>query len=647
MSVRPCHLLRVVAMAAFAIGAPRALTGQWLRIHQGGGELGVEARDERMLGGVQRGASSRQFSQWFVLPLSGVIFSPQLLSYSVSIRPTWVQQTVFGQPGPFNTHSIGLGGAANILPGALVSLSLHTDKNSASTEGGLGSRTQYESRTGGGILRLRSSAFPIFADWNVRTTNDLWQASADQSPVRRDETLRTLRITGQSSKLTATLERLSFEDRVGALGFSSLGGSVLHALHWGKGSSIQSVFETLNREGNNAQRRQSNSERLHLQHTTTVATEYSLDRQRTTIASNEFKALAGSAGIRFQPRPWVGGGLRTSSSSSTFTTGSIGSVAVVPSVRLEGKLPGGARLAGSVSAGYERISQQLPSDSWIQVADEPHTVDQSRVFVLAHERGDVTTIRLYNPEHTIAYLSGIDYRVTVLGDLVRIDVPIASRLAVGDAVVVSYRYAAPTAGEHELRSGDATASFTIGGFSLTSSASLRRGRSLSGNSTDQIGNLDDRLGSGDDYVLAAAFHRATGIGRVDLDVQRRSREHSRSDFVLTELRAGYAPPSSLSLQSSFGASIARTATVDQAVRVVTVNATVNWNPTATTHISASLESMLWYPQQARAEETYIGNLELGWAVGGIEAEVRYVYQRRVGTMSFDQQRLFGRFKRRF
>ncbi len=633
-------LVHLAVMTAVVAGAPRATAAQWIRINQGAGEVGVEARVDRSLFGGQSGASGTEFREWMNVPLSGTILSSRLLSYSLNIRPTWGQQTVFGQPAGFDARSIGLGGAANILPAAPVSLSLYVDRMSGGMQGGAGSTTNSETSTNGAILRLRSSVFPISADWNTRSTNDFWQAASDQLPVYRNETLRVLRISGQSSKLTTTLERMSFADRVGTLGFSSLGGTALHYLRWGKGSSLQSMFEAISRDGREAQRRRSFSERLLLQHTSALATNYEVDQRRTVGLGNEFSTLAGSAGVRFQPRPWVTAGLRTSSSSSSFATGSIGSVAAVPSFSLNAKLPGGAQFSGSVSAGYERMSQRLPSDSWIQITDELHTVDQSRVFVLAHERGDAATLTVYSPEHTIAYLSGIDYRVTVLGDVVRIDVPIASRIAVGGTVVVSYRYAAPTVGEHDLRSADAAASLSIGGFSLTQSASLRRGRTLRGAD-------DDRLGSGDDYVLSAGFHRPTAIGRFDLDASRRARENSRSDYTSTELRAGFAPRSIAAVQSSLGASIGRTAALSQEVRIFTSNATVNWMPTTTTRVNASMESWLWYPSGSQAEKTYIWSAELGWAVGGIEAELRYVYQRRAAAMEYTQRRLFGRFKRRF
>ena len=633
-------LVHLAVLTAVVVGAPRAARAQWLRINQGAGDVGVEASDQRASYDGRRGASSTVFREWLNLPLSGTVISPRLLSYSLNIRPTWGQQTVWGQPARFDARSLGLGGAANILSGAPMSLSLYVDRTSGGAQGGPGSVTNSETSTGGALLRLRSSVFPIVADLNTRSTSDSWQSASDQLPVYRNETLRVLRITGQSSKLTTTFEQMHFVDRVGTLGFSSLGGTVLHLLNWGKASRLQSMFEASSRDGRDTQRRRSWSEQLLLQHTTALATHYEVDARRVVVSGNEFSTVGGSAGMRFQPRSWVTTGFRTSSSSSSFAAGRMRSVAAAPSISLSAKLPRGAQFGGSVSVGYERLSQRLPSDSWIDVADEPHTVDRSRGFVLAHERGDVATLTVQNPEHTIAYLRDIDYRVTVLGDVVRIDVPIASRIAVAGTVLVSYRYTAPTAGEHDLRSADASASLLIGGFSVTQSASLRHGRTLRGAD-------DDRLGSGDDYVLMAGFHQPTAIGRFDVDAARRVRENSRSDYTSTEFRAGFAPRPVAALQTSFGGSIGRTVTPGQQVRIVTSTATVNWMPTMATHVLASMESWLWYPTGSQAEKTYIWSAEFGWAVGGIEADLRYVDQRRAAGVNNTQRRLFGRLKRRF
>ncbi len=647
MRPRPLRFLQVLLAFATA-AAPRVAPAQWLRLNPGGGEVGVEGRDDQFGNGGRSAASNTQLSQWLSVPLSGVLISPQIASYSISIRPTWGQQTVTGQPARYGRRSVGLGGTVTILPSALLSLGLNADRTTGGSDGGLGTSTRNTSRAGGGSLRLRSAAFPIVAEWHARSTSDVWQASAVQAPIFRDETLRSLRITGQSSKLRTSLERLRFEDRVGGLGFSSVGGSVLHALSWGKGSNMQTLLETLNRDGRERQRRQSASERLFLQHTTALATEYIVDGRKNAGTDGTSDELSTSALMHYRPREWMTAGVRAMSATSVFATGRMGRESVTPSLRIEAKLPGGARLMGAMSAGYERVSQQMPSESWIQVVDEPYTVGASRVLALSHERADGDQIKVYNAARTIAYIPGIDFRVSVLGSVVRIDVPLASRIAVGDAVVVTYRYQALSEGQYEVRSGEAFVSLVMGGFSVTPSASMRRGRSLSGSNGARSEPGIDPMSSGDDYVLAAGFHRPTRIGQIDLDVSRRTREGSTADYSIGEVRAGYQPRPLGALRSSVGASVSRSRSPNQDVRAVMSDATLYWSLTQNAHVQASRESWLWAPSGFASEETVIWNVQLGWSVGLVEAEFSYLVQRRVvRSIDDNQRRLFGRFVRRF
>ncbi len=647
MRPRPLRFLQVLLAFATAV-APRVASAQWLRVNPGGGEVGVEARDDQFRSGGRSAASNVQLSQWLSVPLSGVLISPQIASYSLSIRPTWGQQTVTGQSARYGRRSVGLGGSVTILPSALLSLGLNADRTTGGSDGGPGTSTRNASRAGGGSLRLRSTAFPIVAEWHSRSTSDTWQATSYQPPIYRDETLRSLRITGQSSKLKTSFERLRFEDRVGGLGFSSVGGYGLHALSWGKGSNLQTLLETLDRAGREGQRRRSLSERLFLQHTTALATEYIVDGRKNAGTDGTSDELSTSALMHYRPREGMTAGLRAMSAGSVFATGRVGRESVAPSLRIEAKLPGGAQLMGAMSAGYERISQQIPSESWIQVVDEPHTVGASRVLELSHERADGDMIKVYNAGRTIAYIQGIDFRVSMLGSLVRIEVPLASRIAVGDAVVVSYRYQALSEGQYEVRSGEAFLSLVMGGFSLTPSASTRRGRSLSGPGGARADEGIDRLSSGDDFVLAAGFHRPTRIGQIDLDVARRVREGSTSDYSIREVRAGYQPRPLGALRSSVGTSVSHTHAPGQDVRAVMSNATLYWSLTDNAHVQASRESWRWAPRGFASEETVIWNVQLGWVVGRVEAEFSYLVQRRAVRGADDnQRRLFGRFVRRF
>jgi hypothetical protein len=648
--VRQGPLIRAATCAALAAGAivvPRDAMAQWLRLTPGGGEVGVEARDERSVDGGRQAATNTFLSQWLNVPLGGVIFSPRLASYSLTIRPTWAQQTVFGQPKRFDTRAIGLGASATLLPSALVSLGLHADRMHSGTEGGPGSRTRYATRSGGGTVRYSNRAFPLVADWSARTTDDVWQAASDQAPVYRDETLHSRRLTGQSSKLRVSVERLRFEDRIGKLGFTSLGGTATHLASWGKGSSMQSMLETVDRDGHDRQRRRSLTERLVLQHFRTVATEILVDARRNVGVSDENRAFSGSAQVRLQPRPWFATGLKLSSLTTAVALGRVRTLAIDPNLRLDVKLPHGGRLASALSAGVARVKQQLPSGSWITVSDERHAVAESRVIALNRERGDWATVSIYNTERTIAYIAGLDYRVSTVGPLVRIDIPIASRIAVGDEVLISYRYETLASGDYDLHRADGALTLSLWGFVLSPSASLRRGRALD---TVEPGGVDEgsvRQGNGDEFVLAAGYHRATAIGRIDVDVARRARERSTANFLSRELRGSVQPRPLGALQLAMGGSVARTATLNEAVRVVTSNVAVHWTPTPSLRVTTSRETWLWDPRVNSREEIVIWNSELGWTAGAIEAELKYVVQQRLATMDNWQRRLFGQFKRRF
>jgi hypothetical protein len=637
----------VFLSALVLLAGPRVARAQWLRVGAGG-EAGVEARDDRYLNGDRSMASNTQFTQWLSIPLSGAVISSELLSYSLSIRPTWGKQSVAGLDGKFDRRAVGLGGTVNVLPSALVSLALNGDRISGASDGGPGTMTRNTSQSAGGSLRLRSMAFPIVAEWHRRQTMDSWRATADQAPILRDETLRTLRVSGQSSKLRVSVEQLRFEDRVGDLGFNSIGGFALHNLLWGKGSNMQTLLETLDRDGLQRQRRRALSERLLLQHTKALSTEYIADGRKNDAPEGASSEYTSSAGVRFRPREWITAGFRALTTSSAFSAGRLSRSTLTPELRLEARLPAGGHFSGSVVGGYERIVQRLPSDSWIQVIDEGYTLAESRVIVLTHDRADATSVRVFNPERTIAYIAGIDYRVSLLGAAVRLDVPLASRIAVGTTVAVSYRYQAQAEGRFDVRSVEATLSLAMGGFSLTPSASMRRGHVLPGADSGRSGKGLNPMGTGDDFVLAAGFHRLTTIGQIDIDVAKRAREYSQSDYTIQEARAGYQPRAFGPLRSSVSATVSRTTSPGQVVRAVASNAVLSWSFTDALQLTGSRESWRMTPSDNRLDATVIWNVELGYSSGLVEAELRYVMQRRlVVSVNDNQRRLFGRLVRRF
>jgi hypothetical protein len=631
---------RWLLLAALLATAAEPLHAQLLRLAQGAGEAGVELRGERTKYDGFPGSAATLYAEWFSLPISGVILDPRFLSYSAVLRPAWGQRSASGQPEGNATRNIGLSFSASILPAAPVSLSVQSHRSSGRANTGFGGETSFETGGLGGTLRIRSPAFPMFAEWATRSVNDWWRGGVNQSPLHRDETLQSFRFSGQSSKLSASIERVRFTDHAGVLGYTATTGAFAHGVRWGTGSSLETRGDVSARDGNDTHRRRTLSERIHVQHTPLFATDYTVQWRRSSETGTPSSASSASIGARYRPTRMLTGVLIGTGSSSTYRRGGLTSLTVAPSLVIAARLPAATQLDGSISGAYERTSRRLGDDAWIQAVDEYHDVDASRRFLLLKEAGDVASVVVHNRDHSVAYASGLDYRVTSLGELILITIVPDGRIAVGDAVAVSYRYAAPEAAEHEMRQMTVRAAVTRGGLFVRQSVSLRHGRTLTGGG-------DDRSGSGDDYITNMGVHVNRSIGRIAADIERRVRLNSRTDFATSELRLGLLPPPLAGLQATASTSLMRTRMNTQELTLVTSNVALNWAPLTSLHGQTSFEYWLWTPRDQPAERFVGWTLDILWRIGQMQTDWRYAYQLREAAPDALQHRFSGRVTRRF
>lgn len=633
-----CTLLALPA----AVLLPHLAAAQLVRLTPNGGEIGIEVRSVQSAVAGHNAVWETFLSSWVNVPLSGSVLSPRLLSYHAAFRPTRTQQTVRDREAMYELRSLGMSVGANILAAAPISLSVHADR----TTGGsprevFGAITSSRNASSGGLLRVRMPAFPLRFEWNTLDLADSWRASLEQAPIRRDESLEVIRFTGESSKLTTSLERQRFVDRVGTLDFSSVAGTALHALRWGTGSSLTSSVEMHRRDGRDEQRRRLFTEHLHLRHSPTVASDLTVHRQQSLSAGVYAADVATTIlSVHAEPTSWIVGGVTGTYTTNAFSSGRLRTASAAPSVTIRRALPVNVRLTGALGASYQRTDQRLTGESLTPVTDEPHTLDASRELRLGHERADAMSVAVFNRDRTVMYLEGTDYRVVTLGDLVRLEVPIVSRIQIGDALLISYLYAAAAARAHDLQSGSATLSLARGGVSLSQSALLRRPRVLAG---------DDGMGleRGNDYVTALDARRSGTGGQASLTAQHRARRHARSDFTSSELRVGYSPPAVDDRRATLGASLARSSAGPDVATVWGTNASVTWILAQRLHVLAAAESQIWRAAGRGTDRTIVSNLDLRWRVGRVETEWRYLWQQRSTLEQRSQHRLFARLQRRF
>ncbi len=618
---------------------PTAAAGQWFQMSRSGGELGVEARRERSLGANGAPSAISLFTEWVALPFQGTLGSPRLFAYALNLRPTWAQQRA-NQAAAAMLNGLGASASANLLAASPLPISLRGERSTGSVRGEFGSETRYRLLSTGATVRLQNRAFPVFLDYSTRESLSDWVSAFSAPTVRRDEHWRTLRLSGQSTKLMANLERTRLVDGVGALSYDATIARASHVLRWGKGSALESSADWQWRSGHEPQRRRLLAGSLRLRHAETVTSALALQQQIVRAPTFSANTRGGSYALTFDGPRWLGASVDVAGSTSMYHNGHSSLLQATPTLRLNVALPFGARLTGAVFAGALRRGQDFFGDSWIVVSDERHATPQAREFSLDFERADSASIALVNEERSLTYVSGFDFRVTRLGDVVRISIPLSSRIRVGEVVLASYRYVLPPAPGIRTRSAGADASLAVGGVSLQHSVRRRRSEATGGAD-------DDALDSADEYTTAAAVRRGLRFGSIQGDLMHRVRQHSRNDFSSTEVRAAVASPTGYAIQGVLGVSGTRSRMNERDTRMVTTMASVGWILSSTFQLQATAETWLWSTDERARERLRNLHLEVVWSLGALETDWRFSSQQRHAATAGTQHQFFGRVRRRF
>lgn len=633
--------VRVVRATAVlgVIGWPTEASGQWLPVSRDGGEIGVEARRERSLGGHGAPSAVSLFTEWVAVRLQGTLGSPRLVAYAVNLRPTWAQQRA-NQTAAAMLNGLGASVSANILSASALPISVRGERSSGSVRGEFGSETHYRLLSTGATVRLQNRVFPIFLDYSTRRSLSDWESAFSAPTVRRDENWRTLRLSGQSTKLMANLERTQLIDGVGGLGYEATSARASHVIRWGRGSVLETSADGQWRHGHEPQRRRLLSASLRLRHAEAVASSLALQQQIVRAPTFSANTRGGSYALTVDRQGWLGASVDVAGSTSIYHNGRSSLLQATPTLRLNIALPFGAQVTGSAFAGALRRGQDFFGESWIVVSDERHSTPQTREFTLDFERADSTSITLDNEDRSLTYVNGFDYRLVRLGDLVRVSIPLSSRIRVGELLLVSYRYLLPPAPGIRTRSAGADASLAVGGLSLQHS--IRRRRS---SATD--GAASDALDSADEYTTSATLRRALRFGRVQGDLTHRVRQHSRNDFTSTELRAAVASPAGYAVRGALGASGTQSRMNERDTRMVTTVASVGWMVSSTFQVQATAETWMWSTDNRARERLRSLNFEVVWSLGALETDWRYTSQQRHAAAVGTQHQFFGRVRRRF
>ncbi len=597
-----------------------------LRVGGGRGQLGIEVRALATAFGDRAGLSDQRYREWVTLPFSGSLIDTRAFSWSLTLRPVLTQGLSNQLDNTVVSRSLDLDFSARLLSSRPISLSFATTRSGGSSTLGALTLTDYTNTTTDANMSIRWRPFPVRLSYSRRAVSQTWNPTPLVDPVERSYRVRTLRFAGNSSKASARLERTNYDGIVGGDDFVAWNGQFDHRFRWGKGSTLQSSIGFTDRDSRVSPYRQvSWSERLRLQHTHWLGTNYQYRVLSSRINGTRASTRSYGAGIEYRISRWVSGSVRGSARSSELINRTTSVRSIIPSLQFTVPTPRIVRLRGGVAVGYERRREDGTGDGFIPVLNERHRVDDTRLFELDNPEVDLASLMVRSADGTLVYLRDLDYEVQEVGGFLRIIVPITSRIQVGEVLLVTYRFRAATRRRDRTVTGNYSVSLGVSRFTL------RHRQSLRGTDSDvQAGALT--IPDFNEMVTQLDGTQPTPVGLLRISAERRRRTTDRFRNTVWEARGTLTLPSVRRLRLSLGGGWNRSMSEDQRVTMLFGNASVVWMTPLGVRMYGRLDGLRTERADAGFERFLGGLIEANWRFAQVETIIRFEHQRRnVGT----------------
>lgn len=623
------------------LAAPGALGAQRMFYMPRGGEMSVEANGEAWRSDQTTDASFLGTRAWLRVPVSGMLFPrPFALTYALTIRPQVNQQRASIPSGSFTDRKTGFDANVSLFQSLPVSVAFYASRSTGEQRGSLGNTANFALSDRGGILRLQNAWFPMSLQHSQRDNTNNWQGDIRSPVYPRDERLRSTAFSAQSSKTQLAYETVDFSDHVGFTSFRANAGSLQHELRWGTGSRLATSYEHNLRLGSDAHRRTRFSERLQVRHGPYAISELTYSRFGNRVRGVSLDGRSFNFAERVTPASWISASFDASRQTSHYIGGRRQTATFAPRLTLTRQLRG-VRFIGNLSGSTERTRRIVGTGVWFDAVAEPHTINETRSFLLTHPRGDVASLTLSSVDQTVVYASGTDYRVVPDGDRVRVYLTLTGRITVGDVVLATYRYRGEYGDDYRLLGGGADVAASARFFTVRH---LEQVRSATTFGPDAIGGGP---AGGYDRVTSLNARHGTPVGQIEAQLERRARTASATDFVASEARLNLVPAPRASLQTAFSAGVTRSVAGGRVIDVATGTASAGAQPWAALRLQANVDQWLMRINHAPPERLVGGSLEADWNWGQVTTLVRAAAQERSAGESSGQSRFSVRVVRRF
>jgi hypothetical protein len=590
------------------------------------GELGLQGQGSYQLVGALTG-SDQVYGQWLRLPVAGFLVHPRVLNYSVTLSPQFNQQNAsFTSEGTRN-RTLGVDMSLGLFPTRRLSFSLQSIRTSGRTAGAFGAESDVRSSSVTLAAFFRHRYFPATLSYQQRGFEDAWSSPFAAGPVLRDQLHRQWRLEVRNKKLTTSLTRNSKDDRRGADHFVANAAQLTHRTDWGKGSALTSSLVFLSRTGFGPIQQRTITERLHLQHTGMVSSDFVL-ATRSWGRGSEYTSRSRALGavVMFRPGPSFEAAINGDLQSFSSALGTMGTsrAAVSPNAVLTTYLPLGVRLSARSAMGIERIERVGGNGQWIDVIEERHLVGESWRVSLDHPWVDISSIEVWSEDRTFRLEAEIDYRVFEIGGFVEIQFLPSGRVDENSALLATYRYE---------RTGSERANTLFWNYDMSlvrSALTLRHGRRQRGESV--FGDDFGPAGGSDidmDTWYGVGFSGRTPLGPTRLEVNRRTRVGSGLHSVADELQGQWDLPLRGSVRLGMQGALGRVRSDGTLTGTTSMGAQFGWTLSRTVRLRAGLRAFRWEREGVSDPERFLsGNGVLTWDWGRVSALISYDQARR-------------------
>ncbi len=518
------------------------------------GQVGSSIDGQRLTYGTGPRSTGTEYRIWLLLPRSGYLLRPDLVSYQGTFQPTFLWQYRSGIPEPQRLRQVNYSLSATALASAPIGISVAGSNGSSTSSGGAGSIRDSRSSHRNASAWIRFRPLPAQVSLTRQEMDETWR-NPGAAALRTATVQRIIRAAATNSKVALQAQRFEYDDRLHDADYSTSTLSGTHTARWGRGSRLESGLARSDQAGVFALRRREWTERLELFHSRAVQTSYFLSRyQNGADADRSTHANLGAtatiaAGRRFS----LGFLVNRQSAAGADSRDALTYIAPRVGLSLGNRRMG--YLSGNATVGWEGRHLSGAAGA-VPVSDESHRVPASRTVILDQLDVEPAGIVVRSPEGTV-FREREDYRVVQVGRTTGLDILATGRIRADDELLVSYRYTARADGRTNGFRADLSIAAGARGWSFLHQHSTRQsGRTPSLAPLGSATTLNDFA----DRRTALAYRTGGRRGTLEASAGHRTRERGGSSVAETELSLSVIPPrmGSTDAALSLGWSEART-----------------------------------------------------------------------------------------